>query len=161
MKVILLQNVERLGKAGDVVDVAPGYGRNYLVPQGLAEILTKKGMKQVEIHQQLVSKKAERDLEYSKELAQRIEGQSFEVKAKVGARGKLYGSITSHAIAESMTTAIGEKIDKRNITLTEPVRILGSYDAVLKLHPEVQVNFKINVTAAEGSKISIPEEEEG
>ena len=153
MKVILLRNMERLGKAGDVVDVAPGYGRNYLIPQGHAEILTKKGKKQVVIHKQLVAKKAELDFEEAKALAGRIEGQSFEVKAKVGARGKLYGAITTQAVADSIGNATGTKIDKRNITLMEPVRMLGGYEVVIKLHPEVQVNFKINVTPAEGSKI--------
>ncbi len=153
MKVVLLKNIEHLGKAGDIADVAPGYGRNYLIPNGYAEILTKKGKKRVEIHKQIVAKQAERELEAAKLLAERIEGQSFEVRAKVGARGRLYGSITNQAVADAMSRSTGNKIDKRNISIAEPVRMLGGYNASIRLHPEVQVDFRINVTAAEGSKL--------
>ena len=152
MKVILLKNIERLGKAGDIIDVAPGYGRNYLIPQGYADILTLKGKKQVDVRKKLVGKRAEREFLAAKELADRIEGHLFEVKARVGARGKLYGSITTQAVADSIQKSAGAKIDKRNLTLLEPVKMLGSYGATLKLHPEILVNLKINVTAAEGSK---------
>ena len=152
MKVILLKNMERLGKAGDMVDVAPGYGRNYLIPQGYADILTLKGKKQVELNKKLVGKRADSEFLAAKELADRIEGNLFEVKARVGARGKLYGSITTQAVADSIQKSTGVKIDKRNLTLLEPVKMLGSYNASLKLHPDMLVNLRINVTAAVGSK---------
>jgi large subunit ribosomal protein L9 len=153
MKVILLANMDRLGKAGDIVDVAPGYGRNYLIPRGYAEFLTKTAKKQVESRKHSAAKKADIDLENAKELAKEIEDRSFDVKARVGARGKLYGAITTQAIAEAIGTAMGVKVDKRNITLLEQVKMLGGYPASLKLHPEVAVNFRINVVAAEGSKL--------
>jgi len=153
MKVILLRNMERLGKAGEIVDVAPGYGRNFLFPNGYAEILTRKGQKQVDIRKMLVAKKAGLEFDAAKELAQHLEGQSFMVKAKVGARGKLYGAITTQAVADAINIATGAKVDKRNITLAEPVRMLGGYNATIRLHSDVQADFRINVIAAEGSKI--------
>jgi len=153
MRVILLANIDRLGKAGDIVDVAPGYGRNYLLPRGYAEILTKGAKKQVEIRKHLATKRADLDLQGANELAKQIEDRSFDVRARVGARGKLYGAITTQAIAEAINSAMGAKVDKRNITLLEPVRMLGGYPASLKLHPDVAVNFRINVVAAEGSKL--------
>ena len=154
MKVILLANIDPLGKAGDIVEVAPGYGRNYLVPRGYAETLTKTAKKQVERRKQLAAKRADLDLHNAKELAKQIEDRSFDVKARVGARGKLYGSITTQAIADAVSSSMGAKVDKRNITLLEPVKMLGGYAASVKLHPEVAVNFKINVIAAEGSKLT-------
>jgi large subunit ribosomal protein L9 len=153
MKVILLQNVDRLGKAGETVDVAAGYGRNFLIPRGYAEVLTKKGQKQIELKTRIAQKHAETEFEHAKALASKIEGQSFDVKQKAGARGKLYGAVTTIVIAEALALSAGTKIDKRNITIHEPIRMLGSYDISVKLHPDVNVDFKINVTAAEGSKI--------
>ena len=157
MKVILLRNIDRLGKAGDIVDVAPGYGRNYLVPNGYAEILTTHGRKQVELHKKLVSKHADRELDTAKEFAGRVQGNLFEVKARVGARGKLYGSITTQAVADAIQKSTGVKVDKRNISLLEPVKMLGAYHATLRLHPEVEANLRINVTAAEGSRVGAKE----
>ena len=153
MKVILLAGIDRLGKAGDIVDVAPGYGRNYLLPRGYAEMLTKGAKKQVEVRKHLAAKRADLDMENAKELAKQIEDRSFDVKARVGARGKLYGSITTQAIADAINGVVGAKIEKRNITLLEQVKMLGGYPAALKLHPEVAVNFRINVVAAEGSRV--------
>jgi len=153
MQVILLKNVAQLGKAGEVVDVTNGFGRNYLIPQGFAEILTQKGKKQVEIRKQLAEKWAARDLEHAHKLAEKIEGKSFDVKAKAGARGKLYGAVTTIAIAEALSSATGSKIDKRRISVPEAIRMLGSYEASIKIHPEVTSNFKVNVTPGEGSRM--------
>ena len=160
MKVILLKNMDRLGNAGEIVEVTPGYGRNYLVPMGIAEVLTRKGQKQVEIRTRLAEKRAQMELDQAQELASKIEGSSFDVKAKVGARGKLYGSITTQAVADAVGNALDAKIDKRYVTILEPIRILGSYDVSLKLHPDIQVEFKVNVTAAEGSKMATGLKEE-
>ncbi len=153
MKVILLKNVEHLGKAGQIVEVAAGYGRNFLIPRGIAEVLTKTGKKQVELRTRLAQKRAETELEAAQALASRIEGQSFDVKQKAGARGKLYGAVTTQVIADALASSTGAKMDKRNITISEPIRMLGSFDATIKLHTEVSADFKVNVIAAEGSKI--------
>ena len=153
MQVILLKNVEQVGKAGEVVEVANGFGRNYLIPQGFAEILTQKGKKQVEIRKQLAEKWAARDLEHALKLAEKIEGQSFDLKAKTGVRGKLYGAVTTIAIAEALSSATGAKIDKRRISVPEAIRMLGSYEASIKIHPDVTANFKVNVTPGEGSRM--------
>jgi large subunit ribosomal protein L9 len=153
MKVILLAKVDRLGKAGEIVEVAPGYGRNYLIPQGYAEALTKKGKKEVEVRRRQAEKWSEMELETAHELAARIENQSFDVKAKTGARGKLYGSITTIAVADAISKATGRKIDKRQISFPEPIKMLGGYNAEIKLHPEIKVIFQVNVIPAEGSKM--------
>jgi large subunit ribosomal protein L9 len=146
MKVVLLQNVNNLGTAGDVVDVKPGYCRNYLIPQGLANILNKQALAAVEEIKRVALRKAENALEHAKGIAGRIEGQTIQIQGKVGKRGaKLYGSITSQALASALGASLEEDIDKRMISFPEPIRTLGMHEYVIKLHPEVVVTGKVEV----------------
>ncbi len=146
MKVILLENVPNLGEAGDVVEVKPGYCRNYLVPRGMAQLLTKKTLAEVEEIKRVAVRRAERDLTRAKELAERLEGHTMRLEGRVGARGaKLYGSITTQALARAIGEYLETEIDKRKVTIPEPIKTLGLHSYAIKLHPDVTVEGKVEV----------------
>lgn len=152
MKVILLENVPNLGDAGEVVDVKPGYGRNYLFPRGMAKDLSKKALAEVEEIKKVAVRRAERELENAKELASKLSGHIVKLEGKTGARGsKLYGSVTSQAIANSLAQHLGMEIDKRKISIPEPIKSLGLHDYIIKLHPEVEITGKVEVVKAQAT----------
>ena len=146
MKVVLLENVAHLGNAGDVVEVKPGYGRNYLLPRGMAQALTQKALAEIEEIKRVAMRKADRDLANAKDIESKLSGAIPKIEGKVGARGaKLYGSITSQAIAKALGDHLETEIDKRRITIPEPIKTLGIHKYVIKLHPEVEVEGQIEV----------------
>ncbi len=146
MKVILLENVANLGDAGDVVEVKPGYGRNYLLPNKMAQMLTKKALAEVEEIKRVAVRRADRDLSRARELAKKLGGYTIQLKGKTGARGnKLYGSITSQQLANSIGEYLETEIDKRKITIPESIKTLGLHTYTLKLHHEVTVEGKVEV----------------
>ena len=145
MEVILKEDVPKLGSRGDVVKVAEGYGRNFLLPRGLAMAVTpaNKAMidKERKAHEaRLVKEKAE-----CESLAQRIGGLRFVAPRKVGENDVLYGSVTSGDIAEFLR-AKGVEIDKRKVLLDEPIKHLGDHEVKIKLHPEVTATLKLLVS---------------
>jgi large subunit ribosomal protein L9 len=133
MKIILTKDVPKLGAAGTVQDVSPGYARNYLIPQGMAAMATRGTIKQVEERQAAEAKRIAKQEEELRGLAQRIEGLRLEMHARVGEQGRLYGSITSADIAERLNAALGEEIDRRKIDLEEPIRTTGEHEVVVRL----------------------------
>ena len=142
MKVILLQTVDRLGKAGDVVTVKEGHARNFLIPKNVAKEATVNNMKMLE---SLKKKQAEEDakrLAEIKALAERLEALSLTIPAQAGEEEKLFGSVSNEDIAAALAVE-NIKIDKRDIVLEEPIKKLGAYQAIVKLHPEVKANLKI------------------
>jgi len=146
MKVVLLENVENLGQAGDVVEVKSGFGRNYLLPRRMAEVLTENAQAEIEEIKRVALRKAERDLVTAKGLASKLEGAIPKLEGKVGARGaKLYGSITTQAIAKALGMHLETEIDKRKVRLPEPIKTLGLHKYVIKLHPEVEVEGQVEV----------------
>jgi len=146
MKVILLENVPNLGVAGDVVEVKGGYGRNYLLPRRMAQALTKKALAEVEEIKRVALRRAERELKSAKELAGELENHTIQIEGKTGARGaKLYGSITTQAIAGVIGAYLKKEIDKRKISLPEPIKTLGMHKYVIKLHSDVEVEGNIEV----------------
>jgi large subunit ribosomal protein L9 len=146
MKVILLQNMHKLGQAGDVVEVKDGYGRNYLVARGLAQQLSKKALAEVEELKRVAVRRAENELETARELARNLRDYTIQIRRKTGARGnKLYGSITTQQIANAMTEHLGTEIDKRKISLPEPIKTLGMHDYIIRLHTDVVVEGKVEV----------------
>jgi len=150
MKVLLLENVPKIGKAGDVVEVKPGYGRNYLVPKGLAQQLSRQALAEVEQFQKVAIRRAERELEHAREIASKLQGQIVRIYGKTGKRGeKLYGSITTQALATAMGEMTGKEIDKRKITIPEPIKSLGLHDYSIRLHHEVTVDGKVEVVKLE------------
>jgi large subunit ribosomal protein L9 len=137
MKVMLKKDVANLGYAGEVMDVADGYGRNYLIPRGLAVIATPGSLKEAQVWRQ---RAANRMAELKKEhelLAERITQTSIEFYSKAGESGKLYGSVTSHEIADRLNAMLGTDIDRRNL-VGAPVRQLGQHRVVVRLSRDFQ-----------------------
>ena len=143
MKVVLTQDVPKLGDAGTIQTVKDGYARNFLIPQGLAEMATPGMVKQVEERQAAEAKRIAKLEEEMRELADRISATHLEIIARMGEQGRLYGSVTSTDIAERLSEAVGEEIDRRKVALEEPIRNVGDYEIpvrlVGKLAPEVKV----------------------
>ena len=131
MKLILTQEVSGLGSAGDVVDVKPGFGRNYLVPQGLATAWTRGGEKQVTQIKRARNKRAVRDLDHALEIKTALEASPIVISARAGDEGRLFGSITVGDIAEAIRVV---DVDKRKIALTSPIKVAGKHNvSVLSL----------------------------
>ena len=145
MRVVLLQDVPRLGSVGEVRDVASGYARNFLLPKGLAEVATPAVMKRVEEIRKAEEKRQallEADM---MNLAQTLDGVEITLKAKVGSQERLYGAVTSGDIAEELGRVTGQDIDKRKIELEEPIRQLGEYEVLVRLSKEVAPTIKVVV----------------
>jgi large subunit ribosomal protein L9 len=147
VKVVLREDVESLGNKGDIVDVADGYARNYLVPRGLALKATKGVVAQAEAMRRNREAREVRDRGAAQELAARLTSSPVQVKARAGDGGKLFGSITSADIAAAVQAATGVELDRRKITLAEPLRELGDAQVPVKLHAEVDVVLAVSVVA--------------
>ncbi len=133
VKVILMQDVPKLGAVGTIQDVAPGYARNYLIPQGMASIATAGSIKQVEERQAAEARRIARQEEELRGLSERIQGTRIEIQVRAGEQGRLYGSITGADVAEKLGQAIGEEIDRRKVDLEEPIRSLGEHEVTIRL----------------------------
>lgn len=145
MKVILLQDVEGLGKAGDLKDVANGYARNYLLPRRLAAGATPELLAN---HQQRIAaeqRKREKQQASNQQQAERLGQVSLTFKARVGRQGRLYGSITSQDIAAGLRESEGITIDRRVIELPEPIRTLGTFKVPVKLAQKLEPEITVNV----------------
>lgn len=145
MKVILQNDVKKLGKKGDVVEVAEGYGRNYLLPRGLAVEATAGNIKQVTMEKQVQKGKRNKVLQEAQKIAEHIDGQKLQIGAKVGEAGKLFGSITTQDIADRLKKQYKVEIDKRKIDLKEPIKSLGNFNVIIKVHPKVQAKITVDV----------------
>lgn len=148
MKVVLTQEVRTLGSPGDVVEVADGYARNFLIPRGLAQRATKGALKQVDTIRRTREVREIRDLEKARELADSLAALSIRVNAKAGEGGRLFGQVTPQSVAEAITKAGGPKIDKRRLHIDGPIKSLGVHRATLRLHPEVEADLSIEVVRA-------------
>jgi large subunit ribosomal protein L9 len=147
MKVILKENIETLGHIGDIVKVAPGYARNYLLPKGFAVEATEKNAKALEhVKRQMVYKK-NKALESAKALAAKLGELSINLLHKAGEEGKLFGSVTNMEIAAYLNDK-GFEIDRKTIVLAEPIKHVGEFSVPVKIHPEVSATLKVTVAAA-------------
>jgi large subunit ribosomal protein L9 len=142
MQVILLENVPSLGKAGDLVKVSEGYGRNYLIPQKKAILATDKSLKVIEHQKRQVQQSMEKAKKDAERLGQRIENLSCTFAKTVGESGKLFGSVTSMDI-ENFLKENGIEVDRKRISLEEPIKNLGMFTVPIKLHPEVTIHLKV------------------
>jgi large subunit ribosomal protein L9 len=142
MKIILREDIDKLGRRGEVVKVAPGYGRNYLLPKGLAYLHTPGNAKRVDQERRFLNVKLAREKQEAEELSRRISQISTTIVRKVGENETLYGSVTNGDIAEAIEKE-GFAIDKRKILLTDPIKTLGIYTVPVKLHPEVTAELKV------------------
>ena len=146
MQVILRQRIETLGDAGEIVDVKPGYGRNYLIPQGLAYEATDANKRRLEAERTRSAAREAETVQEAPPRAARIEGVSLTFNARAGQEGKLFGSITSADIAEKLAEQ-GIEIDRRQIELDEPIKSLGVTSVPVRLHPQVRPELKVWVIA--------------
>ena len=148
MKLILTQDVTGLGAPGDVVEVAPGYGRNYLVPQGFAILATRGAEKQIATIRRAREVREVRDLGQANEIKAQLSGLKVRLAARSGDGGRLFGSVTSSDVVEAVQQAGGPKLDRRLVTLTSPIKALGSHTVTVKVHPEVEATVSLEVVAA-------------
>ena len=149
VRLILSEDVPNLGVAGALVNVKPGYARNYLIPQGKAIPATEARMTELEHHRRVVSEKVTRDLKELNQQKREVERSVVEIAAQVGEGGKLFGSVTAAQIAERLAEQ-GHKVDRRKLELAEPIKEAGEYDVPLRLHREVVATNKGKVVAASG-----------
>lgn len=148
MKVILKEDVENLGTIGTILDVANGYGRNYLIPQNLAIEANPKNIKQFEHQKKSIESKAAKVVKKWEDVASKLSSISVTIAAQAGEEDKLFGSVTSIDIAEEILKQ-GIEIDKRKIVLEEPIKRLGSYELPVKIYKDVTATVKLEVTKAE------------
>ena len=142
MKILLRQDHDKLGTAGTVVNVKPGFARNYLIPKGIALVATPKNVKFYENEKKVINQSKQKEKRQSAELAKTLETVSCTITVQVGEEDKLFGSVTSQNIAEALL-AQGYEIDKRKILLDEPIKSLGIYSVPVKLHQDVEAKVKV------------------
>ncbi|MBT0663376.1 50S ribosomal protein L9 [Geobacter pelophilus] len=147
MKVILKENLENLGHIGDIVKVAPGYARNFLLPRGFAIEATLKNAKALEHAKRQMEYKKNKVLELAKGVAAKIEALTLTLTHQAGEEGKLFGAVTNMELAEKLKEA-GLEIDRKKI-VTDPIKQTGEFTAIVKLHPEVTATLKVVVNKAE------------
>jgi large subunit ribosomal protein L9 len=146
MKIILHKEVEKLGAPGDVVEVADGYARNFLIPRGLAGPATKGATRHADRLRQAHDKRTRAAVEAAQAVASRLSSGPLQVQAKAGEDGRLFGSITIHHLAEEIEKLAGVPIDRRDIS-AEPIRSIGTHEVSVHLHPEVNATVTVEVIA--------------
>ena len=151
MKVILKEDVKDLGIMGTVLDVANGYGRNYLIPQNLAVEANPKNIKHLEHEKNRILAKVKKIRKSAEDAAGELSKLSITIEAKSGEEDKLFGSVTTKDIAEEISKQ-GIDVDKRKIILEEPIKHLGSYEVAVKIHHDVTANIKLEVKKKAGSE---------
>jgi large subunit ribosomal protein L9 len=148
MRVVLRSDVENLGHKGDMVDVADGYARNYLVPKGLAIKATPGAQKQADAMRRNREAQERKTREAAEALAARLAGGTVEIKARAGEGGRLFGSVTTADIADAVQAQLGVEIDRRRLDLDEPLKEIGAVDVRLRLHTDVDAVVRVAVVAA-------------
>jgi large subunit ribosomal protein L9 len=149
MKVIFLQDVPRVAKAGEIKEVASGYGRNFLIPHKLAMLANSPAVNLVETQHRIIAQHQAESQSELTELASQLEGREVFLKAQAGAKDRLYGSITNADIAAELASATGLVIDKKKIELDKPISKLGSYEVIIRLAQDQTPKIKVTVTEEE------------
>ena len=145
MKILLKQNIDRVGRMGEVVDVAGGYARNFLIPRDLAVGVTRGRIKEIEEQQKVLEVKAARQREQVEELAGKMRSKRIVLKARCSATGKLFGSITNRQLAREIAEQTGEEVDRHKIIIDDRIRSVGTYKAIIQLHPDVELEIELEV----------------
>ena len=148
MKIILTQEVTGLGQPGDVVEVKDGYGRNYLLPRGVAIRWTRGGEKTVDSIKRARASRAVRDQDHADQIRGKLEAAPVDVKVKAGSAGRLFGAVTTAEIAGALAVVAREDLDRRAIALGNPIKTLGSHSVSVRLHDEVSATVALNVIPA-------------
>ncbi|WP_088288652.1 50S ribosomal protein L9 [Kineosporia sp. A_224] len=147
MKLILTQEVTGLGTPGDVVEVKDGYGRNYLVPRGLATAWTKGAEKQIASIRKARSAREIATLEEAQLVRAQLEGKPVKLAVRAGTNGRLFGAVTPAAVADAVIAVGGPQVDKRKVEVNQPIKSTGDYTVLVRLHPEVQAKVQLQVVA--------------
>ena len=151
MKLILKTAVQNLGEAGQVVQVKAGYGRNYLIPQGLAYVASDSNMRRLEEEQVKADERSRRDFLEARRRASQLEGLSLAFQVRAGEDGKLFGSVTNADIAERANAGeLDFEFERRTVVLDEPLKQLGVFNVPVRLHSEVEVEIEVRVEREEG-----------
>lgn len=145
MQVILLNDVDKLGYKFDVVDVKPGYGRNYLIPQGKALMANSSNMKRLEEMKRRVERSESARLGEYQAMASKMADSKLKIGAKAGKEGKIFGSVTNIQIIQALKDQLGLEVERRKVVMPEDVKHIGDYEATLNLHPEVTASIKFEV----------------
>jgi large subunit ribosomal protein L9 len=146
VKIVLRQDVDNLGDRGQVVNVKPGYARNFLLPKGMALAATPGNMRQIELQRKVWAVREEQETGEARKLADHIAGLTVSIAKKVGEHDALYGSVTSQEIADGLK-AQGVEVDKRKIQLNEPIKTLGTHQVPVRIHRQVVAQVSVNVVA--------------
>jgi large subunit ribosomal protein L9 len=147
VKLILKQEVSGLGGPGDLVEVADGYGRNYLLPQGKAMLATKGAEKQIAAIRRAREVREVRDVSSARDLASQLGSLTVTLPARAGEGGRLFGSVTAADVVDAVARAGGPKLDKRRVVLDNPIKALGTHTVTVKVHPEVDATVSLEVVA--------------
>lgn len=145
MKVLLKQDMDRVGRMGQIVEVAGGYARNFLIPRGLAVGVTRGRMKEIEEQKKVLEVKAARQREQVEELAEKVKSKRMVIKARCSSTGKLFGSITNRQLAGEIAEQTGEEVDRHKIIIDDRIRAVGTYHALIKLHHDVELDLEFEV----------------
>ena len=148
MRVMLRTDVANVGHKGDVLDVADGFARNYLVPKGFALKASDGALAQAEAMRRARSVKDARDREGAEEIARRLTPAVIRIPARAGAEGRLFGSVTSADIAEAVTAQTGISLDRRRVHLDDPIKSIGSHEIAVRLHADVEVRLQVEVVGS-------------
>jgi large subunit ribosomal protein L9 len=147
VKVVLRDDVENVGRKGDLIEVTDGFARNYLVPRGLAMKATKGVVQQAEAMRRNRAARDERDREAAQALADKLAGRRIELRARAGEGGRLFGSVTAADVVDAVRTQTGVELDRRKAQLAEPLKELGAVEIPVKLHPDVEVTLTVDVVS--------------
>ncbi len=146
MKIILLVDEKKLGKKGDIIEASEGYAKNYIIPKKIGVEATPKNLNDLKLHKANEEKKAKELLEQAQALAKDLEDKPVVVKIKAGEGGKVFGSVSTKEIAAAVKEQHGIEIDKKKIQLAENLKNFGTYEVLLKLHPQVAAKLSVKVT---------------
>jgi len=158
LKVILTRDYEKLGGAGDIVNVKDGFAKNFLIPNNIAVLATPGNIKQMEIVKKSLIKKEAKNIEEAKKIAELIDGMEIKIKVNSSPEGKLYGSITNKDIAERILADKKVEIDKKKIDLDEHIKEVGFYEVIIKLYKEVKATVKV-IVESDDVVINYPNQE--
>ncbi len=161
MKIILRQAVPKLGKEGQVVNVKPGYARNFLFPQGMAVVADKKQLEVVERRNARLNEKLAEGLSAAESVRDKVTGKTVRIETKAGPDGRLFGAVTDQNIADAVKEQLGQEVDKKAVLMLRPIKRLGRYDIELDVHRNVSIDIKVVVFDPEFIELdeALPEEE--
>ena len=151
VQIVLLKDVAKLGVTGDNKDVAPGFARNYLLPQNLATLATTSAIRFAEERRNKLNKQQQKTRAAQEELAKKLEGISLKINAKAGTKGRLFGSITAVVISDKLKEATGYKVDRRKIILPEGLRNLGTHDVQVRVAADLIPTLKVEIAAEQAA----------